>query len=314
MKTVKAIMSPVKKDILKSDPLSKAVLWMHENRQSCVLICSDGALKGILTERDVLKIYASQLKKQLKQDLPIEQVMTPDPVCIQEDASINEALIIALNRKVRHLPVVDKHQKLVGLVTQNDTLSGYLNSLEAGNQLKTDIENLKALSLEDPLLGTGNRRALDVDLAHTQAAAKRYGKPFSIAMFDVDYFKRYNDRYGHQQGDEALKLVVRIIRANMRESDRLYRYGGEEFLLLMPDTQGQQAVAVAERIRQKMQDQQFLHEDSTLGVVTISAGVSHTDDDWHTALSQADQSLYQAKQSGRNTAVLWGAELNSQEP
>lgn len=307
MKTVKAIMSPVRNDISSDDPLSKAVLWMHENRQSCVLICQEEALVGILTERDILRIYASQIKNQRIEVLLIDQVMTPEPVCIQDTTSIHEALIIAHNRKVRHLPVIDKDQKLVGLVTQNDTLSEYLNSLEAGNQLKTDIENLKALSLEDPLLGTGNRRALDVDLAHTQAAAERYGKVYALAMFDVDHFKRYNDKYGHQQGDEALKLVVRIIRKNMRESDRIYRYGGEEFLLLMPNTNGQQAVIVADRIRQKMQAQQFLHEDSDLGVLTISSGVACTDSDWHQALNQADQALYRAKQSGRNAAFLWEA-------
>lgn len=305
MKTVKQIMSPALSDIAYDDPLSKAVLWMHKGRHSCVLVCQSGQLSGILTERDVVRIYASRLEGKLPHDVPIAEVMTRELICVQGKTKIHEALVIANNCKVRHLPVVDEKQNLLGIVTQNDILSEYLNSIEVSKQLKTDIESLKALSLEDPMLGTGNRRALDIDLAKTQSASERYGNSYAIAMFDVDFFKRYNDRYGHQQGDEALKLVVDIIRTNMREADRVYRYGGEEFLLLMPQTTGEQAIKVSERIRQKIQTRGLPHDASDIGVLTISAGVAATVGDWSAALNRADKALYHAKHSGRNTALLW---------
>lgn len=307
--TVKDIMSPVHASLNQGDTLAAALVLMSEKGLSCLFICENEIPVGIITEHDIVRVYASQMGASTQPDLPVENIMTYEPVCIDVSSPVEDALVIARSRKIRHLAVLDDNEKLVGVVTQNDAISAYLSSIEVNSKLKADYEALKLLTLEDSMLAAGNRRALDVDLSHTEASARRYGKTYSVAMFDVDYFKLYNDCYGHQRGDEALIKVVELIKTNMREADRIYRYGGEEFLLLMPNTDVRQAYFVCERIRKTIELCRLPHEKSRLGFLSVSVGIASSCGSAEEIIKNADKALYRAKAGGRNSSEKWAEPL-----
>lgn len=161
-----------------------------------------------------------------------------------------------------------------------------------------------ALSRTDALTGLANRRRLDEDLAALTAAAT--GRPIALAMADVDHFKHFNDRNGHAAGDDALRAVADALQRAVRPRDRVYRYGGEEFTLVMPDIDRGEAEAVVERARQTVERIELPGTaDQPGGALTISFGVTIVD---HTrpdaALQLADRALYEAKSAGRNRIVV----------
>ncbi|MDP9486735.1 MAG: sensor domain-containing diguanylate cyclase [Actinomycetota bacterium] len=158
---------------------------------------------------------------------------------------------------------------------------------------------------EDPLTRLGNRRRLQEDLGAIRARVERYGHAYSALFLDVDLFKGYNDRYGHSAGDEVLRRVTGRISDNLRAGDTAYRYGGEEFLVLLPDQGPKEAALVAERMRRAVEDLGIVHEKSPYGVVTVSVGVARLpsgepETSSEELLAGADAALYRAKQRGRN--------------
>lgn len=180
-------------------------------------------------------------------------------------------------------------------------------------QAQLERANLELLeqSLTDQLTGLGNRRRMDEDLGRVHARALRLGRTYGIAIFDIDYFKRYNDHYGHVAGDGALRDVASCIDLIVRAGECAYRYGGEEFLVLMPDCGlGDVVSKAADRIRQSVLVAAIPHEASPSEphVVTVSGGVSC----WtpgsrlsaREVLEQADQALYDAKTAGRNRIAV----------
>jgi diguanylate cyclase (GGDEF)-like protein len=172
-------------------------------------------------------------------------------------------------------------------------------------ELQQANEQLKALSMLDALMGIGNRRAMEVDLEHTHALALRYSRNYVAVIFDLDFFKNYNDTYGHLAGDEALRQVAGYLQTRIRKSDRLYRFGGEEILMLLPETSHAGAMILAERIVAGLAEKKLPHSSSPFGVITISCGVAtqteqSTYPSWHELVHRADQALYAAKRNGRN--------------
>ncbi|MEE8059434.1 MAG: GGDEF domain-containing protein [Pseudomonadales bacterium] len=295
------LMTAVVARVSPNDSLSATIALMREKNCSCVLVSEDGYPKGILTERDVVRLFSDTIKQQVIPDVVIAEVMTVEPVCVQASTPLHDALIVARSQKLRHLLVVDEHDKLVGLVTQTDMVDAYVYLIERQVELETENQQLHLLSHKDALMGIGNRRAMEVELAFTEASSKRYSKTYAVALMDVDFFKQFNDHYGHQKGDEALQALATTIQSSMRDTDRLYRYGGEEILLLMPETNASDANVAAERVRQAVQDRQLPHITSPLGFLTISIGVaSGQAESWQVLVGRSDTALYQAKQSGRN--------------
>ncbi len=178
--------------------------------------------------------------------------------------------------------------------------------LEITRQL-TDLNNLLARhSMIDGLTGAANRRFLDGSLAQEWRRAGRSQRPISVIMFDVDYFKQYNDRYGHQAGDACLIKIVDTIRPLLkRPSDLFARYGGEEFTAVLPETDLQGAIKIAEEFRSAIADLRIEHLDSKVcKSVTISLGVAATVPgplvNPEDIIAAADLALYDAKRSGRN--------------
>ncbi|KRB83525.1 diguanylate cyclase [Duganella sp. Root198D2] len=176
-------------------------------------------------------------------------------------------------------------------------------------ELEDSNRKLEALSQTDGLTGVGNRRGFDLALEAEWRRAQRTGQPLALSMLDVDYFKKYNDRYGHLAGDATLRAVARVITEHgRRSSDLVARYGGEEFALLSVATPGADAIGVAQTICTELARLQLPHDASPLGHVTISIGVAvlvPTENSRPEQLVRlADEALYRAKQRGRNQALL----------
>ena len=153
----------------------------------------------------------------------------------------------------------------------------------------------------DPLTGAKNRLAFMERITEEIERAKRYEAPLSIIMFDIDHFKKINDTYGHNVGDNVLKEMVKIVEEHLRKSDNLFRTGGEEFIIILPNTDIEKAEIVAEKIREAVCKTKF----EKVGRVTISIGVTQVteDDDEDTVTSRVDEALYRAKNTGRNRVV-----------
>lgn len=165
---------------------------------------------------------------------------------------------------------------------------------------------LSRLSALDGLTGIANRRSFDEYLEREWKRALRYGNPLSLVMLDIDFFKNYNDTYGHQKGDDCLKQVAGVLETSLkRPSDLAARYGGEEFAIVLPDTDFEGAVAVAERLRLNVESLRIPHIRSQVSpYVTISVGVASAVPDRASTpeglISAADAALYRAKREGRN--------------
>jgi diguanylate cyclase len=192
------------------------------------------------------------------------------------------------------------------VIEANEQLQKRLN--EAEHMLKEQASEMSVYMSEartDALTGLPNRRAFDEDLARRMAEWRRYRRPLSIVMVDVDHFKQFNDMYGHQTGDEVLCRVARLLHDTMRESDLVVRYGGEEMAVILPATDIQEACRAAQRARRAIEAAPFYGERDSW-TVTVSLGVAECIDA-DTAMGlvkRADDALYAAKQAGRNR-VFW---------
>ncbi len=160
-------------------------------------------------------------------------------------------------------------------------------------------------ALIDPLTQLYNRRAVFFELKRELRKSERYGHPTSVAMLDLDFFKKYNDRLGHVAGDKLLKRFAKIIKECVREYDIYGRYGGEEFLIVFPETSVKDAARVCERLRQAIEKTKFYgQEKMPFKKVTVSIGVSEVRGKRRmkkeTLIHNADECLYKAKESGRN--------------
>ncbi|MDH0748787.1 sensor domain-containing diguanylate cyclase [Pseudomonas sp. GD03842] len=185
-----------------------------------------------------------------------------------------------------------------------------LAQLRARFRLEREIrvahQTLQDMALTDSLTGLGNRRKLDMVLEQEIERARRQGEPLALIMLDVDYFKRFNDRYGHPAGDTCLQQVAQAIRGTLkRPADLAVRYGGEEFTVLLPGTDATGAGQVAEDMIQRVRALNIDHADHPLGIVTASAGVAAVTpakEPTNAAgmIKSADAFLYMAKHSGRN--------------
>lgn len=169
--------------------------------------------------------------------------------------------------------------------------------------LKNTILYQRAIRMAytDPLTHTNNRASFDDLIQREMSLAIRHGKSLSVVFLDIDYFKAINDEHGHECGDITLTLVAKWIKKCLRDSDIVFRYGGEEFVVLLRETNLEGAQLVAERIRKSIQNHTLSYDMSTLKV-TASLGVSalHSDDTADTFVKRADTAMYQAKHNGRN--------------
>ncbi len=191
------------------------------------------------------------------------------------------------------------------MAEQNRTAN---ESLQQSNaeiaELKIRMADIRSEALTDPLTGLANRRAFSEELTDGMADASSHGTPLCLLMLDIDHFKSFNDTYGHQLGDEVIRLVAGSMSTSIDENGTAARYGGEEFAVVLPGISLTDAEAIAEKIREVVAGQRIVRKTSrqTLGSVTLSVGVAQyqhgqTEDD---LVARADAALYEAKNAGRN--------------
>jgi diguanylate cyclase len=297
------------------------------------------ARNGKLTEADLEQIYEtylSHIKTTDRMDKvgarvigEIDDVMTLISnalgMSVSFDDSLSDAtqkLAAASNRDQVKVIVESLVKSTREMRDTNKALEDRLRlSKSEISNLQQSLEAIRTESLTDPLTGLGNRKYFDrsIDMAVQNALAN--SEPLSLLMFDIDYFKSFNDSYGHLTGDQVLRLVAMSLKQTIKGQDITARYGGEEFAVVLPNTALRQALTVADHIRRAVMAKE-LKKKSTgeiLGRVTISVGVSmlKPDDDTDSLIERADACLYAAKRNGRNRVICeadpeYAAETHSQ--
>ena len=199
-------------------------------------------------------------------------------------------------------------------VIRQERLSEEMESLNENlSRMKKEVDQVhekrKALEKEvlvDPLTGIANRRALRERLKNELYRFQRYRQFFSILLFDIDNFKAINDQYGHWAGDRCLKEIIKRVRAILRETDFIARWGGDEFVLIFPGTDLESAGAVAERLRKLIQNTRFVYHKQEISL-TVSCGVTEiaeSDQNQETIFNRVDKAMYKAKKNGRNMVTI----------
>ena len=209
---------------------------------------------------------------------------------------------------------LEMHRRLIGVLTLTTSRPDHIfcqDELElvvliaAHISLALESHRLYELSVLDGLTHTYNRRYLDQRLSQELADSRRHGKPLTVALLDLDHFKKLNDGYGHQAGDLVLCELTSIVSRELRQHDVLARYGGEEFALILSGTASDDGLQLGERLRGLIANAEFVYKEQQLPV-TISLGLAtfpEDGDDPMALLRSADKALYRAKEAGRNRVV-----------
>ena len=170
------------------------------------------------------------------------------------------------------------------------------------SKLEETTEKLREMSNQDGLTKLFNRRYIEETISNEYERARRYGNQFSVILTDIDFFKKVNDNHGHLAGDEVLRVVSKRLSSVLRDTDVLGRYGGEEFIIALPETDMEGAVVVAERLREAIASEPIEAEGETLSI-SISLGVTEmyeTTLAYAQLIAEADLALYKSKEDGRN--------------
>ena len=167
------------------------------------------------------------------------------------------------------------------------------------------VESATVEKIQDPLTGLYNRRYMEIMLGHELQRAKRAQYPVSLVLMDIDHFKKLNDTYGHLAGDEVLRRLAKLIKSQVRSADVACRYGGEEFLIILPETELQVAVDRAEKLRQAFAELSIAYGEEVIkSSLSLGVAVFLGDESSRRLIQRADLALYQAKNDGRNRVVL----------
>lgn len=306
-----------------------------EKKVNTVLVVDDNEVirrlaKTLLTKRDYAVETAKngpegiEMAKKIRPQVILLDVMMPGmdgyEVCrqLKADPEVSDIPVIMVTSKtetidrIRGLEIgaadyvvkpFDQGELLARIATQVK-LKNLYDELQQKNRM------LEELSRKDGLTDLYNRRYFQERIADEFSRARRYDFPLSFIIFDIDHFKDINDQYGHQAGDEVLKTVAKILVQHVRDVDVPARYGGEEFTLILPHTSLNNAIIVAERLRQRVLETPVNFQGQTINM-TISLGVSGIPDNnpssFHELIRFADEALYRAKQTGRNRTVSYSS-------
>ena len=214
----------------------------------------------------------------------------------------------------QHTPV-EMRRYVDTLIAATQTMEARTHALEDElqrssqqvNVLKSQLDDVRKESLTDSLTGIANRKAFDTELLSAMAEAQENGETVALLMLDIDHFKKFNDSWGHQTGDQVLRLVANCMSENVKGRDTVARFGGEEFAIILRRTSLENATTLADQIRAYVESKKLVKRSTgdILGTITVSIGVARLsrDDTPTTLIQRADGCLYSAKNSGRNRVV-----------
>lgn len=281
------------------------------NSDSIIIINEDHKPIGIFTTKDFINLI------HLNSDLnnPISLYMTKPVQTLPESATVSEAIDFIKDKHFKRIVVTNENHEITGILTQKELLRIIYNKWidfikEEGNKISKINEELlsKTTKLEekasfDFLTKLYNRRKFNTFLEYEISKANRYNEQhLSLLLIDIDYFKNVNDQHGHLVGDYVLKEISKILTVCSRETDIVARWGGEEFVLMLPQTNIEQAFFVAEKLRATIEKHKFDYVKH----ITCSIGVSqfYKNEDKDTLFKRVDAALYKAKKAGRNRVEL----------
>jgi len=211
-------------------------------------------------------------------------------------------------------PIIETLLKELSHATSRSSAleANFLKTTKDLDQIKDSLKLAEQQSNTDALTGLANRRSLEAFLRSSQMSAMETGTPLSILMIDIDHFKKFNDTFGHQVGDQVLRLVGRVLQENVRECDLAARYGGEELIAVLPGAGLDACAEAAERIRRRISEARLTRRTTgeELTSVTVSIGVAQfrMGESANGLIQRCDKALYQAKRAGRNLVVKEAAE------
>ncbi|MEZ0481510.1 diguanylate cyclase [Planococcus sp. SSTMD024] len=293
------------------------------NEEALVLVIDSDAefatkLKEILEPKGIPVVIALDGQKGTELFYTIHPQMVLVDAKLPDADGFNLAERLAEAGRSRHLPLA--------IMGEDDRIDNHIRAMEVGatdflakplnmayflpylaNRLQGQEIVLKGTRI-DELTGAGNRQAFDETLLQMTNLAERTSKPFALALLDLDHFKKINDGYGHPTGDEILRSFSQFALNLKRDSDAFFRYSGEEFALILPETKSQEAAAFIDRLHKELSETEFAVNAAAPIRLTFSAGVSEYRLKQETIVNKADQALYQAKRNGRNQTMVYKSE------
>jgi len=293
-----------------------------------ILVCDDDPADRKLvrtylrqmTDREIVLLEAGQIAEiqnaldKGRVDLVLMDIQMPEKSGMEWLAEIVEKetapVIMMTGSGSEEIAVRSLQEGAVGYLPKSSlsrenlmkTIDAALEKWRRMQQGKADQEKLERLANFDLLTGLENRRAILRRLEEQIKHANRYKEELSLIMLDLDHFKEVNDHYGHLTGDDVLESVATLVRQSIRDTDTAGRYGGEEFIIVLPKTDLPTALYVAERIREAIAAAEMRDSEGNVFSITVSQGLSSYEpgEDEHSLISRADVALYRAKEGGRN--------------
>ena len=292
----------VKKEEKTSTILSEMVRESFDN----VIIIDDSVPLGILTTKDIMRLIVENQNF----DFPVCEYMSSPVDTVNKNVSIKTALEFLKNKKYKRIVAVDDEGVISGIVSQKELISltysrwaMLMKEHEAElNEINILLQNqnkeFETMASTDALTGLFNRYKFSELFVSTYKTMMQRDSKMSLILLDIDFFKKVNDTYGHNHGDKVLLRVAQTLQQTIRNIDIVCRWGGEEFVVLLPTASIDNAIAIAEKIRINIENLEI----ESVGKITISCGVAKVQsfDNMKSAIEKADKALYLAKESGRN--------------
>ncbi len=296
--TVKEYMTSPILSVDNDATLKEVADFMNSHKTSVVLVRNKNhGYIGVVTDADFTHKVA--VKEYSVNTTTIESIMSAPIKAVDGSIFMADANGIMCQSGIRHLAV-----------TENGEFIGLLSAMNFFEYYKDVEEHLSNLAIHDGLTGIYNRRYFDETLAREWKRTMREKAPLSLIMLDIDYFKKYNDTYGHQAGDECLRQVATTISGALRRpADMVARYGGEEFVVVLPNLKLEDSAKFGETIRAKIEALKMEHKQSDANpFITVSLGIASvvpsSISSYEELVGAADKALYSAKNKGRNRVCV----------
>ena len=287
------------------------VRFMEAFNHDVVMVVEERRPIGIVTIKDILKL----IKRKVDLSLPIKNHMTTPVMTLSHTLTLKEALHFMQDKHFKRIVTVDENGFLSGIITLQELVSmaytrwmkvveSYQNELRKINEeLEKKNKKYEKYAGIDPLTGLYNRmKFLELYVSEYKLMLQRHNS-LSLMVVDLDYFKRINDTYGHNVGDEVLKKVAKEMQRTFRNIDIVCRWGGEEFVVLLPAAEIKDAEKIAEKLRNKVKELRF---DKCPCNISVSIGLTkiYEGDELYSVIERADKALYRAKHDGRDRVKL----------